>query len=168
MLTALSWHRAASGRDAEQGERLSPLRRNKASFSCVVLRPIKLSFQCHPCLQARCSVSVCILDKCPYFITRCYVLDCTSHLKEAKYSQSHIYRGCLLRQFLHGSKNPVLSLWDFRFSRRRVWSTESSAMYCRVLNSMSTDVSEVRAASIIRAMTRRTRQYVPEDSELQF
>jgi hypothetical protein len=28
-------------------------------------------------------------------------------------------------------------------------------MYCRVLNWMSTDVSEVRAASIIRAMTHR-------------
>jgi hypothetical protein len=33
------------------------------------------------------------------------------------------------------------------------WSSESSGMYCRVLNWMSTDVSEVRAASIIRAMT---------------
>jgi hypothetical protein len=35
---------------------------------------------------------------------------------------------------------------------------------------MSTDVSEVRAASIIRAMSvdiqLRTRQYIPEDSEL--
>jgi hypothetical protein len=30
--------------------------------------------------------------------------------------------------------------------------TESSGMYCRVLNWMSTDVSEVCAASIIRAM----------------
>jgi hypothetical protein len=43
-------------------------------------------------------------------------------------------------------------------------------MYCRVLNSMSTDVSEVRAASIIRAMMVdiefRTRQYIPEDFEL--
>jgi hypothetical protein len=36
-------------------------------------------------------------------------------------------------------------------------------MYCRV-KYLSTDVSEVRAASIIRAMTR---QYIPEDkSEL--
>jgi hypothetical protein len=47
-------------------------------------------------------------------------------------------------------------------------------MYCRVLNGMSTDVSEVRAASIIRAIASetsvyiqlRTRQYIPEDSEL--
>jgi hypothetical protein len=28
---------------------------------------------------------------------------------------------------------------DFKFSRRRVWSSESSGMYCRVLNWMSTD-----------------------------
>jgi hypothetical protein len=52
-------------------------------------------------------------------------------------------------------------------------------MYCRVLNWMSTDVSEVCAASIIRAMMEaahtsemsvdillRTCQYIPEDSEL--
>jgi hypothetical protein len=55
-------------------------------------------------------------------------------------------------------------------------------MYCRVLNLMSTDVSEVRAASIISAMSHRpddggtsemsvdiqlrTQQYIPEDSEL--
>jgi hypothetical protein len=46
-------------------------------------------------------------------------------------------------------------------------------MYC--LKSMSTDVTEVRADSIIRAMPSETtvdidlraRQYVPEDSELQ-
>jgi hypothetical protein len=61
-------------------------------------------------------------------------------------------------------------------------SSESSGMYCRVLNWMSTDVSEARAASIIRVMIAlmeaartsetsvniqlRTRQYIPEDSEL--
>jgi hypothetical protein len=40
-------------------------------------------------------------------------------------------------------------MWDFKFSRRRVWSSESSSgMYCRV-KWLSTDVSEVRAASII-------------------
>jgi len=53
-------------------------------------------------------------------------------------------------------------------------------MYCRVLNWLSTDVPEVRAASIIRTMIMevartsetsvdiqlRTRQYFPEDSEL--
>jgi hypothetical protein len=57
-------------------------------------------------------------------------------------------------------------------------------MYCRVLNLMSTDVSEVRAVSIIRApkivlmmeaarssetsvyIQLKTRQYIPDDSEL--
>jgi hypothetical protein len=39
------------------------------------------------------------------------------------------------------------NLWDFKFSRRRVWSSESSGMYCCVLNWMSTDVSEVLTAS---------------------
>jgi hypothetical protein len=51
-------------------------------------------------------------------------------------------------------------------------------MYCRVLKSMMTDVSEVRAASNITAMEAvrisetsvnidlGTRQYIPEDSEL--
>jgi hypothetical protein len=32
------------------------------------------------------------------------------------------------------------------------WSSESSGIYCRVLNWMSADVSEIRAASVIRAM----------------
>jgi hypothetical protein len=41
-------------------------------------------------------------------------------------------------------------LWDFKFSRRRVWCSElSSGMYCRI-KLLSTDVSEVRTASIIR------------------
>jgi hypothetical protein len=44
---------------------------------------------------------------------------------------------------------------DFSFSRRQVWSSESSGMYCRVVIEMSTDVSEVRAASIMRAITHR-------------
>jgi hypothetical protein len=53
-------------------------------------------------------------------------------------------------------------------------------MYCRVLNWMSTDVSDMRAASITRALMMeaactsetsvdiqlRTWQYIPEDSEL--
>jgi hypothetical protein len=70
-------------------------------------------------------------------------------------------------------------LWDFKFSRRRVWSSASTRMYCRVLNWMSTDVSEVRATCIIRTIMEaarisetsvdfqlRTRRYIPEDSEL--
>jgi hypothetical protein len=79
------------------------------------------------------------------------------------------------------SRLNLLPVWDFKFSRRRLWSSESSGMYCRVLNWISTDVSEVRAASIMRALmvdaartsetsvyiTLRTRQYIPEDSELQ-
>jgi hypothetical protein len=53
-------------------------------------------------------------------------------------------------------------------------------MYGRILNWISTDVSEVRAASIIKAMSEtgrtsetsvdiqlRMRQYIPEDSKLQ-
>jgi hypothetical protein len=41
-------------------------------------------------------------------------------------------------------------MWDFKFSRRRVWCPElSSGKYCRV-KLLSTDVSEVRTASIIR------------------
>jgi hypothetical protein len=59
-------------------------------------------------------------------------------------------------------------------------SSEISGMYCRVLNLISTDVSEVRAALTKRALMMetartsetsvdiqlRTRQYIPEDSEL--
>jgi hypothetical protein len=33
------------------------------------------------------------------------------------------------------------------------YEAQSCGMYCRVLNLMSTDVSEVRAASIIRAVS---------------
>jgi hypothetical protein len=44
----------------------------------------------------------------------------------------------------------ILPLWDFKFSRRRVWCSElSSGIYCRV-KLLSTDLSEVRTASIIR------------------
>jgi hypothetical protein len=66
------------------------------------------------------------------------------------------------------------------------WSSESFGMYCRVFNWMTTDVSEVRAASIIMVIShhhpddggsthlwnvgrhpiRKTRQYIPEDSDL--
>jgi hypothetical protein len=41
-------------------------------------------------------------------------------------------------------------MWDFKFSRRRVWCSElSSGIYCRV-KLLLADVSEVRTASIIR------------------
>jgi hypothetical protein len=43
-----------------------------------------------------------------------------------------------------------LFMWDFKFSWRREWCSElSSGLYCRV-KWLSTDVSEVRTASIIR------------------
>jgi hypothetical protein len=65
----------------------------------------------------------------------------------------------------HKFRNPqnegkfLNTLWDFKFSRRRVWSSElSSGMYCRV-KQLSTDVSEVRAASIKHP--RWWRQHVP-------
>jgi hypothetical protein len=43
------------------------------------------------------------------------------------------------REILQRVKNhlQVWKMWDFKFSRRRVWSSESSGMYCRVLNWMS-------------------------------
>jgi hypothetical protein len=34
------------------------------------------------------------------------------------------------------SSNLLTATWDFKFSGRRVWSSESSGMYCRVLNWM--------------------------------
>jgi hypothetical protein len=46
-----------------------------------------------------------------------------------------------------GIQTKPFTMKDFKFSRRRVWSSESSGMYCSALNWMSTDVSEVRAAS---------------------
>jgi hypothetical protein len=60
------------------------------------------------------------------------------------------------------------------------YKAESSGMYCRVLNWMSTDVSDERAASITRALMMeaarspetsadiqlRTRQYIQEVSKL--
>jgi hypothetical protein len=63
----------------------------------------------------------------------------------------HLYWECLLRnwQSLCWSEVPLLSLRSFK----SVISTDmSSGMYCRV-KWLSTDVSEVRAVSIIRAMT---------------
>jgi hypothetical protein len=46
-------------------------------------------------------------------------------------------------------------------------SSESSGIYCRVLNWMSTDVSEAaRTSETSVDIQFRTRQYIPEDSEL--
>jgi hypothetical protein len=54
------------------------------------------------------------------------------------------------RYFIRGEEYKIQRyLWDFKFSRRRVWCSElSSGLYCRV--KLSTDVSDVRTASIIR------------------
>jgi hypothetical protein len=43
------------------------------------------------------------------------------------------------------------TLWDLMFSRREVWSLNSSGLYRRVVMLKWADVSEVRTASIIRA-----------------
>jgi hypothetical protein len=52
--------------------------------------------------------------------------------------------------FFLGCPDLIFPMWDFKFSRRRVWCSElSSGLYCRVKR-LSTDVSEVRTASIIR------------------
>jgi hypothetical protein len=46
-------------------------------------------------------------------------------------------------------------------------SSDSSGMYCRVLNPMSTDVSEVaRTSETSVDIEFRTQQYIPEESEL--
>jgi hypothetical protein len=51
-----------------------------------------------------------------------------------------------MREFTDG-------LWDFRFSRRRVWSWLSSGLLRRLVWYKFTDVLEVLAASIIRVMS---------------
>jgi hypothetical protein len=53
-------------------------------------------------------------------------------------------------------------LWDFKFSRRRVWCSQlSSGIYCRV-KLLSTDVSEVRTETSVD--NHFIRQYIPEDN----
>jgi hypothetical protein len=46
----------------------------------------------------------------------------------------------------------IFMTWDMRFSRRRVWRWLSSGLLRRVVGQKFTGVSEIRAASIIRAM----------------
>jgi hypothetical protein len=66
-------------------------------------------------------------------------------------------------------KQVVVTMWDFKFSRQRVWCSDlSSGIYCRV-KLLSTDVSEVCAAptSEMSVDNYFTWQYIPEDkSEL--
>jgi hypothetical protein len=54
---------------------------------------------------------------------------------------------------------PYSGMWDFKFSRRRVWCSELSSGIYRRAKWLSTDVSEVRTASIIRDATWLWRQY---------
>jgi hypothetical protein len=62
------------------------------------------------------------------------------------------------------SEQSMLILWDFKFSRRRVWCSElSSGLYCRV-KWLWTDVSEVRTASIIRDESRKPSTSAPYPS----
>jgi len=56
---------------------------------------------------------------------------------------------CNKTMFRKKALQAICSMWDFKFSRRQVWCSElSSGLYCRV-KWLSTDVSEVRNASII-------------------
>jgi hypothetical protein len=99
---------------------------------------------------------------------------------------SHWQSLCLVRVFMGAPREVTRSGWagrendaqaHYAVAKHYYWSSESSGIYCRVLNLMSTDVSEVRATSIIRAIAvrtsetsvdiqLRTRQYIPEDSQL--
>jgi hypothetical protein len=66
---------------------------------------------------------------------------------------------CNAFSFSDNIRHPI-QMWDFKFSRRRVWSSDlSSGMYCRV-KKLSTDVSDVRAASIIRAVSLKRRSTI--------
>jgi hypothetical protein len=42
---------------------------------------------------------------------------------------------------------------NLSFMNKYCWTSESFGIYCRVVKSMSTDISEVRAASIIGSMS---------------
>jgi hypothetical protein len=53
------------------------------------------------------------------------------------------------RVFMLCTVKVLVTMWDFKFSRRRVWCSElSSGLYCRV-KWLSTDVLEVRTASTL-------------------
>jgi hypothetical protein len=95
------------------------------------------------------------------------------------------YALCKLRNKVQINTNEMKPSFDVKKLRLVMinhlfpWNSESSGMYCRVLNLMLTDVSKACAASIIALMMEaactsqtsvdiqlRTRQYIPEDSEL--
>jgi hypothetical protein len=96
----------------------------------------------------RCCITTCswnILDKSPCQGEGTYALE----VQEKKNNSLTVLTNHVYWLF---KKNTEMWLykWDFKFSRRRVWCSESSSgIYCRV-KLLSTDVSEVRTASIIR------------------
>lgn len=61
------------------------------------------------------------------------------------------YQVIIVEAILDAYPEKTKYMLDFKFSRLWLWSSESCGMYCRVLNRMYTDVSQVRATSIIRA-----------------
>jgi hypothetical protein len=54
-------------------------------------------------------------------------------------------------------------MWDFTFSQRRVWSSESSGVYCRVQRDLMMEAA--RTSETLVDIQLRTQQYIPEDSE---
>jgi hypothetical protein len=69
----------------------------------------------------------------------------------------HIWSLMVLLQSRNAVDKLYFSWWDFRFSRRWVWRRLSSGMLRRVVSLKFMDVSEVLAASIIRAMSGGTK-----------
>jgi hypothetical protein len=65
---------------------------------------------------------------------RSKVVDVQTSGVDAKCSLWHFVRRHIYRVWT------TLSSWDFKFSRRLIWSSESSGMYCHVLNWMSTSI----------------------------
>jgi hypothetical protein len=66
------------------------------------------------------------------------------------------YFECTKKKLLKPNGKYMSQLWDFKFSRQRAWCSElSSGMYWRVIW-LSTDVSEVLTASIIRDVGRQS------------
>jgi hypothetical protein len=68
-------------------------------------------------------------------------------MSEFKYIFIHRY--VYVFQKLNGilEKEQNISMWDFRFSRRRVWSSESSGIYCHVLKTLSNSIWDHGSAS---------------------
>jgi hypothetical protein len=69
------------------------------------------------------------------------------------------WRAIVMMMMMPAGDNSWL-IWDFRFSRRRVWSLTSYGMQRCIVKLMLTDVSEVRTGSIIRPMSERIAGYI--------